>query len=93
MIRQRYLNDQRGVVGLVILALVLVITVGAAAFYVYNVRTGKSEPVTASSSAKQAATVPKEVKADPDAAAAEQEGAAADQEDLSDLDVSASDLQ
>ena len=86
----RHVRNERGVVGLIVLAIVLVIAIGSAGYYVYQVRSGNSEPVSTAISHK---SVPKEITQDKDANAAEQAGAAADKENFNDVTVSDADLK
>jgi hypothetical protein len=41
----RLLKDQRGVVGLILLAIAILVIVVFAGFYVYRVRSGQAEPI------------------------------------------------
>ncbi len=84
------LSNSRGVVGIVLLAFVLVCVIAAAGYYVYQVRSGGAARVTIGTVPP---AVPSAITSDLDAAAAEAAGQAAEDEDLSQLELSDSDLQ
>jgi hypothetical protein len=80
------------VIGLVALALVVVIVIAVAGYYVYQVRSGQGSVVATPLSLKKNST-PKEVVKDADASAADVAGKDADNENLDDLNLSESDLR
>mgnify|MGYP000916720988 CR=1 FL=1 len=84
-------NDQRGIVGIALLSLVLVATIVGAGFYVYQARTTDTVSSSTTSGETKSKT-PKEVKADADAAAADTAGRAAEMEDPDDIGVDNSDF-
>lgn len=85
-------NDQRGIVGIALLGLVLVATIVGAGFYVYQARMGENTSVDTSATGGVKPKPAKEVKADADAAAADSAARAAEMEDLNDIGVSNSDF-
>ena len=85
-------NDQRGVVGIALLSLVLVATIVGAGYYVYQARTSDNSTVSTSTNGEVKSKTPKEVKADADAAAADAAGREAEMEDLVDISVSNNDF-
>lgn len=84
-------NDQRGIVGIALLGLVLVATIVGAGFYVYQARSGETTTVDSSGSGVKPKPA-KEIKADADAAAADSAARAAEAEDLNDIGVSDKDF-
>jgi hypothetical protein len=84
-------DDQRGIVGIALLGLVLAATIVGAGFYVYNARsTGTSVDAATTGGVKPKPA--KEVKADADAAAADSAARAAEMEDLNDVGVTNNDF-
>ena len=83
-------NDERGIVGIALLGLVLVATIVGAGFYVYQARSDQTTSVDSGSGVKPKPA--KEIKADADAAAADSAARAAESEDLNDIGVSDKDF-